>query len=75
MLVLAVQSAESGDEASAMPGLSCANESDYVISVMLPSKDEADVGYTQLDKIYVVVLKPNMRYITYSCDLQKPILA
>ena len=58
-----------------MPGASCGNESDYVISVMLPSKDDADLGYTQLDKIYVVVLKPNMRYITYSCDLHKPILA
>ena len=75
MNVLGLQQAESGEEASAMPGMSCGNESGYVISVMLPSKDEADVGYTQLDKIYVVVLKPNMRYITYSCDLQKPILA
>lgn len=70
-----MQQAEAGEEADAMPGMSCGNESDYVISVMLPSKDEADQGYTQLDKIYVVVLKPNMRYITYSCDLQKPILA
>ena len=70
-----MQQVEAGEEATSMPSMSCGNESDYVISVMLPSKDEADSGYTQIDKIYVVVLKPNMRYITYSCDLQKPILA
>ena len=53
--------------------MSCGDESDYVISVMLPSKDQAEEGYTQLDKIYGVVLKPNKRYIMYSCDLQKSI--
>lgn len=63
-----------GEEAGELPGMSCGDESDYVISVMLPSKEQNDSGFTQLDKMYVVVLKPNKRYIMYSCDLPKSIL-
>jgi len=49
-------------------------EADYIISVMLPAKHQADT-YTQLDKLFVVALKPNKSYSTYSCELQRPIFA
>lgn len=64
-----------GQEEDAMPSLGCGDESDYIISVMIPSKEQDETAYNQVEKIYVVVLKPNKRYITYSCELQKPILA
>lgn len=57
-----------------MPKIGCGEESDYIISLMLPSKDQTDLGYTELDKIYVVVLKPNKSFEAYLCDLPKPIL-
>ena len=49
------------------------DESDYIISVMLPAKEQGDSSYTQLDKLFIVALKPNKSYSTFSCELQRPI--
>ena len=62
-----------GTEGDSHANMSCRDESDYVISVMLPSKEQAESGFTQLDKVYVVVLKPNKRYTMYSCELPRSI--
>ena len=48
-------------------------ESDYIISVMLPTKDQADSSYTSLEELYVVALNPNKKYTTYICGLKRPI--
>jgi hypothetical protein len=56
-----------------VPQIGCSDESDYIISVLLPTKDQADLSYTQLDKLFIVALKPNKSYSTYSCELQRSI--
>lgn len=55
--------------------IGCSKEADddYIISVMMPTKEQLE-GYTSLSKLYVVVLNPNRRYTTYSCGLERPIL-
>ena len=55
--------------------ISCSDSSgdDYIISVMVPTKEQLD-GYTSISKMYIVVLNPNKRYTTYACSLNRPVM-
>ena len=58
--------------------IGCGDDSEVVVSIMLPSKQSANgasPSLTSLDQIYVVVLKPGKQYTTYSCGLDKPVFA
>ena len=55
-------------------------EGDVVVSVMLPTKAPSvgnatdPAGFTSLDQLYVVVLKPSQTYTTYACGLNRSVL-
>lgn len=51
---------------------------DVVVSIMLPAQQpEEGTGnksFASLDEVYVVVVKPMKKYVTYACSLENPIL-
>lgn len=52
-------------------------EEEVVVSIMLPAQEGAtsdNKTFTSLDEIFVVVVKPLKRYVTYACNLDTPIL-
>lgn len=53
-------------------------DDDVVVSIMLPAqqpeKGAGNKSLTTLDEIFVVVVKPMKKYVTYACSLQDSIL-
>jgi hypothetical protein len=47
-----------------------------LVSVLLPANDSqsGDGGMSVVDKVFVVLLNPQNKYVTYSCGLAKPLL-
>lgn len=55
------------------------DEDEVVVSIMLPAAAQQggssqNRSFTSLDEIFVVVVKPLKRYVTYACSLSTPIL-
>lgn len=54
------------------------SDSDVVVSIMLPAQQPEEVtgnkSFASLDEVYVVVVKPMKKYVTYACSLENPIL-
>lgn len=52
-------------------------DGDVVVSIMLPTQQPKGMGnksFQSLDEIFVVVVKPMKKYVTYACSLEDPIL-
>lgn len=54
-------------------------EEEVVVSIMLPAAAQQggsgqNRSFTSLDEVFVVVVKPLKRYVTYACSLSTPIL-
>ncbi|BDA44244.1 probable bZIP transcription factor 28 [Coccomyxa sp. Obi] len=52
-------------------------DEDVVVSIMLPTQQPEGKGnksFQSLDEIFVVVVKPMKKYVTYACSLEDPIL-
>ena len=59
--------------------LDCSKElpEEVIVSVMLPTRKPSGGGessVSSVDEIYVVVVKPNVKYSTYACPLKRPVL-
>ena len=52
-------------------------DDDVVVSIMLPTQQlegKGNKSFQSLDEIFVVVVKPMKKYVTYACSLEDPIL-
>jgi hypothetical protein len=70
---------EGADEAASASQLALGQQDPVVVSILLPANaSQGENGgsgqLTAVDKVFVVMLHPQEKYVTYSCALPRPIL-